>query len=306
MKTMLITGGGGFIGRNLINRLVALASYRIICLDQRLIDFYPQEVECVQGTFSDKDLLRKLLPGVDVVVHLGSNALPVNSDYVTDVEQNLLGSISLIKECENAKVGKIVFASSGGTIYGPDVKVPTSEESACNPICSYGIIKVAIENYLKLASRLTGMKSITLRIANPYGPWQNWNAVQGAIAVFCHKILSDLPITLFGDGCVERDFVYIDDLIDAFMKAIECDCVSESVNIGSGHCVSLIDILNAISKISGKSFKLDRLPARGCDVPRSCLAVGRAANILGWKPITSLAEGVRKTLEWQASHPTAF
>lgn len=306
MKNVLVTGGGGFIGRNLILALLKDERYNITCLDQRMVDFYPPCVRCIQGTFSDRNLLQTLLAGIDVVVHLGSNALPANSDYVTDVEQNLLGSITLIKECENAKVRKIVFSSSGGTIYGPDAVVPTPENSPRNPICSYGIIKVAVENYLKLASRLTGIQTLTLRIANPYGPWQNWNSAQGAIAIFCHKIIAGEPISLFGDGSIARDFVYINDVIEAFVGAIEAPVLTESCNIGSGECHSMLDIIRLIEQVSGQFASIQTLPSRGCDVPRSFLDIKHVGRVLSWHPKTALKDGIAATIKWQKENSNAF
>jgi len=306
MKTILITGGGGFIGRNLILRLVAIGGYRVICLDQRKIDFYPPEVRCETGTFSDRGLLEKLLPGVDVVVHLGSNALPANSNYVDDVEQNLLGSITLIKACEDAHVGAIVFASSGGTVYGPNAAVPTPENAPLNPICSYGIIKVAVEHYLALATRLSGMRTVTLRIANPYGPWQNWNSPQGAIAVFCHKVLTGQPIELFGDGSVSRDFVYIDDVVEAMLKAIEMQDLSGSINIGSGGCCTLNDVIGEIESVAGMHADIVNLPSRGCDVPRSYLDIGQAKVRMGWTPMVKFRDGIVRTIAWQRANTMVF
>ena len=198
MKRIVVTGGAGFIGQNLICRLCAEDDCQVVCVDQRACRHRCKSCECVIGSFADQALMRTLLSGTDMVVHLGSNALPANADYVSDVEQNLLGSISLIKECEKAGVRRFIFASSGGTVYGPNAPVPTPETSAVVPICSYGIIKVAVEHYLSLATRLSGLQAVTLRIANPYGPWQNWNAQQGVVSVFCHRILNDEPITLFG------------------------------------------------------------------------------------------------------------
>ena len=305
-KNILVTGGGGFLGRNLINRLIAEGVGSLICLDQRQISFLPSSVKCVVGSFSDRGLMRKILPGVDVVVHLGSNALPANNDYVADVEQNLLGSIALIRECEEAKVKQIVFASSGGTIYGPNAIVPTPESAARNPICSYGIIKVAVESYLQLATRLTGMKTTTLRIANPYGPWQNWNSPQGVIAVFCHKIMRGEPIELFGDGSVARDFLYIDDLMDAFVLAIENVQESTSINIGSGAMYSMNEVISTLEDIVGRKAIVTRQSGRGCDVPCSCLAIEEATNALGWRPKITFATGIAKTFMWQRDNPNAF
>ena len=306
VRKILVTGGCGFIGRNLIRHLCQIGCREIICLDQRSVDFGDSRVVCVLGSYSDAELLARLLDGVDVVIHLGSNALPANNDYLSDVEQNLLGSMTLIKAAEMAGVSRFVYPSSGGTVYGPNAPVPTPEDTQLSPICSYGIIKVAVEHYLRLVSRESAMKIYILRISNPYGPWQNWNAPQGVISVFCHKIMRNEPITLFGNGLNARDFIYIDDLIIAFERVIFDDVVSGTYNIGSGTCHTIRDIIDIIAEQLGVVPVIMSVQGRSCDVKKSYLSIDKARQTLNWAPIISLDEGIRKTIEWQRNNMKAF
>ena len=147
---------------------------------------------------------------------------------------------------------------------------------------------------------------MTLRIANPYGPWQNWNSAQGAVAVFCHKIMNREAIELFGDGSVARDFIYIDDVIDAFLAAIDAPVLTDSVNIGSGTCRTLKEMISVIEGNLGLPARIQSLPSRGCDVPRSFLDISKAACVLNWAPRTSFAEGIERTIAWQRANPKAY
>lgn len=306
MKKVLVTGGGGFWGRNLVCGLRKIADLDIITLDATRIDYQDEGVKHLVGDFSEESLLETVLPDVETVIHVDSTANPANDDYVSDVSRNLLGSVRLIRACEVLGVKRFLYASSGGTVYGPTDIVPTDEDQPRNPICSYGIVKMAVENYLAMAAKRSGMIGLSLRESNIYGPWQNWNERQGAAAVFCHAILSGEEIRLYGGGLVKRDFLYVDDLVDAYVAALNYEGDYASVNIGSGSSVSLRELVKCIEQFTGLKAKVKFLPSRGCDVPVSQLNIERARRLLSWRPKTQLEDGIANLVAWQRENPTVF
>jgi len=212
MKVCVI-GGSGFIGVNLCVRLLG-AGYKISVLDQRIntdlqaIDV-KGKIDWFVGDFSDKGLLCQSLSECEILFHLASITIPgsANDDPIFDIEKNLIASINLIKVANEMGVAHIIYASSGGTVYGIPDYVPLDENHATNPICSYGINKLAIEKYLKLSSYTGGASHTIFRLSNPYGKFQNPNSAQGVIPVFMKKMLSGEKITIWGDGEVVRDFI---------------------------------------------------------------------------------------------------
>ena len=193
---------------------------------------------------------------------------------------------------------KLIFVSSGGTIYGEPENTPILEEHSTNPICSYGISKLAIEKYLHLYEHLYGLDYMVLRVSNPYGERQNPESAQGAIPVFMLKVLQNKPIQIWGDGSIARDFIYISDVVDALVTAVETNSSEKVYNIGSGVPTSLNDLVKTIENVSGKMAKIEYTPQRKLDVPVNCLNISRAATDLGWSPKVSMRDGLNKTWGW--------
>jgi UDP-glucose 4-epimerase len=214
------------------------------------------------------------------------------------VESNVVGTLNLLNQSVQSGVKKIVFGSSGGTVYGVPQSIPIPENHPTNPICSYGITKLTIEKYLALFGRLHGLEPVILRMANPYGERQDFRRAQGAVAVFLGKTYRDETIEIWGDGTVARDFFYIGDLLPAVAAVIEEKVSSTVYNIGSGECCSLNAVLEAIRKVTGKEPKVEYKPGRPLDVPINCLDISRAKSELGWAPTTPLEEGLKKTWDW--------
>ncbi|MBU5613388.1 NAD-dependent epimerase/dehydratase family protein [Geomonas azotofigens] len=302
-SSCLITGGAGFIGCHLVRGL-ADVGWRVKVLDS----FVPEEwagrdprAEYVAGNFSDRDLLQKILPGVDVLLHLASTTTPAmaygRSAY--DVETNLIGTLHLLEEALRQGVGRVVFPSSGGTVYGKVLRTPITEKHPTRPISSHGIIKLAIENYIQMLSHEKGLKYTIMRIANPYGPGQRPGASQGAVAVFAGKILNNEPVEIWGDGSVVRDFLYVGDLVQAVLAALRSkESVNQILNIGSGCGVSIRELLSVIEEVTGRRADVRFQPARNFDVPVNILSIKKARAKLGWQPETRLLEGVRDTVPW--------
>ena len=240
------------------------------------------------------------MSGVEVVYHFVSTTLPKtsNDDPIYDVRSNLVDTIQLLESCVEAGVRKVIFASSGGTVYGPPETLPITEDHPTAPISSYGIVKLAIEKYLSLFHHLYGLDYAVLRISNPYGPYQDPGGQQGAVGVFLNRLYTGRPITIWGDGEVVRDYLYVSDLVDALELAALIESREKVLNIGSGEGLSLNALIRCISEVVGEHPAVEYLPARPLDVPASVLNVGRAKSALGWEPETGLAEGIERTWAW--------
>ena len=207
-------------------------------------------------------------------------------------------TLCLLEKSLEAGVQKIIFASSGGTVYGIPKTLPIPETHSTDPICSYGICKLTIEKYLNLFNYLHGLKHVILRLGNPYGKRQKSNNVQGAIAVFLGKALRGEEIVIWGDGSVARDYFHVNDLTDAFAKAVEVDTQSNIYNIASGMAVSLSEVVKTIERVIGKKLMIRNIQGRKFDVPTNCLDISLASKELGWQPKTSLEDGIKWTWEW--------
>jgi UDP-glucose 4-epimerase len=254
----------------------------------------------IEGDFINKDDLANAVPGCDIIFHLVSTTLPKssNDNPIYDVDTNVIGTLQLLEVARRSGVRKIVFISSGGTVYGIPRQLPVPESHSTDPLVSYGISKLAIEKYLHLYKGLHGLAYTILRVANPFGERQRVNAAQGAVAVFLHKALGGETIEIWGDGSVTRDYVYIQDVVDAFLKAMDYEGEPRVFNVGSGEGRSLNQVLETIEDLLGHPVKRRYLPARKFDVPVNVLDISRARQALGWEPRFSFREGLGRTIEW--------
>jgi len=300
----LILGGAGFIGSNIVDALVS-KGHRVRVFDlpnvsTQNLEHLSDRIEVMHGDFkNDKDICLAL-DDMDVIVHLVYTTLPSpsNDNPVYDIDTNLVASINLLQQAVRKGIKKIIFASSGGTVYGIPKNLPISETHQTNPICSYGISKLAIEKYMALFNYLHGLKYTVLRIANPYGERQRIDNVQGSIAVFLGKALSDQIITIWGDGSIARDFVYIGDVVSSFVRVIENDVNSPVYNIAFGQAYTLKDILSITGQVTGRTLKVKFTSSRKLDVPVNCLDISLAKKELDWKPQVSLEEGISRFCNW--------
>jgi UDP-glucose 4-epimerase len=308
-KRALVLGGNGFIGSNLVRDLLeAGMAVRVLDIRRESALPRPAAVEFVEGDFTNRALSERALEAIDVVFHLASATIPASGtgDPVHDVTENLLGTLRLVEACVARGVRRIVFISSGGTVYGRPRQVPIPEDHPQDPINSYGIVKLAIEKYLAMYAHLGRLDPIVLRAANPYGPGQFTRGAQGAVAVAFGCILRGEPFQLWGDGSVVRDFLYVDDLTRALLSASAAPAGGPRVyNVGSGVGVALRDVLAACESAAGRPLRIERLPGRAIDVPANVLDCRRAGEILGWTPRVALEEGLSRTWEWVAGSPGA-
>lgn len=302
----LVLGGGGFIGTHLAGRLLD-EGHEVRVYDRSPNRFAgtPDGAEYVEGDLGNHGLIRDALEGVDVVFHLVSTTLPKtsNDDPGYDVRSNLVDTIQFLESCVEAGVRKVVFTSSGGTVYGPPRSVPIPEDHPTEPISSYGIVKLAIEKYLALFHHLHGLDYAALRVSNPYGPYQNPAGQQGAISVFLNRIRTGQPINIWGDGSVVRDYIYISDLVDALEIAARTETRSKLFNVGHGEGASLNELLEIMDGVVDATPEAEYLPARSLDVPASVLDVSRAGFELGWSPRVDLNQGIALTWDWIQSLP---
>ena len=304
MGPCLVLGGAGFIGSHLVEAL-AQQGRPVRIFDRPHVDRLPlfpraKGFEIFTGDFLNPQALVPALEGVELVFHLISTTLPQNSNDhpVYDVESNVLGSLRLIELCRERGVRKVVFVSSGGTVYGVPRATPVAEDHPTDPISSYGIHKLTVEKYLALAHRLHGLDYCVVRPANLYGPRQRLDTAQGAVAVFLDQALRDQPIQIWGDGSVVRDYVYVTDAVDAMLKAASFEGAPRIFNIGSGKGTSLKELVAAIGQLLGREIKVEHSSGRAVDVPSNVLDASLAARHLGWRASTPLSEGLRRTCEW--------
>jgi UDP-glucose 4-epimerase len=300
----VIFGGGGFIGSAIADKLLEEGHSLRIFERPRVPPYRAFEshenVEWISGDLQSKHDLEEAIKGVDGVLHLVSTTLPKssNDDPIYDIQTNVIATLNMLDVMVEQKVKKIVFISSGGTIYGKPVNCPLSEDHPTNPEVSYGISKLTIEKYLYLYSKLYNIKPVTLRVANPYGERQRIETAQGAIAAFVSRATAGKKIDIWGDGSVTRDYIYIKDIADAFSKALSYQGSELIFNIGSGEGTTLNTLIGLIENIIETPIDRNFLPARTFDVPVNVLDCALAKRELGWKAQFRLQEGLKRTIKW--------
>lgn len=299
-----IFGGGGFIGSAVADRMLRDGHEVKIFEHPRVIpyrQFSPAEpVTWVTGDLLSADDVSKAVEGGDVIFHLVSTTLPKssNDDPIYDVRSNLVSTLQMLNAMVLHNVARIVFISSGGTIYGNPVYLPLDEKHPTDPIVSYGITKLAIEKYLLLYAQLYGLKPVILRVANTYGERHRIETAQGAVGVFIHRALRGEPVEVWGDGSITRDFIYVGDVAQAFAKAATYSGDYRVFNIGSGNATSLNALIEMIEQVLDAPVKRDYRLARVFDVPASVLCNKLAQQELGWFPEVAMKDGIARTAEW--------
>ena len=301
---VVIFGGGGFIGSSIADRLL-LDGHELRIFERPRVASYrkfaeSERVEWVAGDLSSIHDVSDAISGVDIVLHLVSTTLPKssNDDPIYDVQSNVVATLQMLNAMVAHNVRKIVFISSGGTVYGKPMYLPIDENHPTDPLVSYGITKLAIEKYLQMYSHLYGIRAITLRVANPYGERQRIETAQGAVGVFLHHALKGLPIEIWGDGSVTRDYLHVSDVAEAFVRAMDYSGTKSFFNISSGAGTSLNELIGMLEDVTGKPVKVRYLPSRSFDVPVSVLSNDLARDELKWTPSISMRDGIARTAEW--------
>lgn len=297
---VLVIGGNGFIGSHIVDALLRMGH------TVRVFDRHPEyfrallpAVDYHYGDFRDRMSLAGALIGIDAVFHLVSTTFPGTADLdpKADVRENLIGTLELVETLLGLQITRLLFISSGGTVYGVPEQVPVPETHPLRPINSYGIVKAAIEQYIESYRRTSGLSPIIIRASNPFGPRQGHTGVQGVVSTFLNRIARGEEIEIWGDGSVVRDFVDVRDLAE--LCALAGTSGREGTyNAGSGVGTSLNRLLEVIREVTGKEVQPRYRPARLIDVPVSLLDCTRARQDFGWAPNRSLSEGLENTWRW--------
>jgi UDP-glucose 4-epimerase len=303
---VLITGGAGFIGSHLVDRLVE-EGHSVVIVDhhKKTKHRFPNTQATVYkigfGEAQISEVLIEEKP--DAICHLAAQISVTKSvaDPAHDARVNILDSITLLDAARKAGVQHFVFASSGGAIYGDHPERPTPELMDAQPLSPYGMSKQAFERYLNQYCERHGMRHVVLRFANAYGPRQLPGGEAAVIPIFLRELMMGGQARIFGDGSSTRDFVYIDDITEAFLRALKSD-YRGTINIASGQETSVMTLLNTLKEIHGATHEHVHDEDRAGEIKRSVLDPSLAKETLGWESRTGLRDGLKKTYDWFKNH----
>ncbi len=300
-KSCIIFGGAGFIGSHIAEDLLD-KDFNVTLFDKlnsskKNIVQIMGDINFIEGDFNNEIDIGKAIKGHDYAVHLVSSTLPASSNLNPhyDVESNLISSLHLFDKCVNSGVKKVIFISSGGTVYGNPIKLPINEKHPTNPMSSYGIIKLSIEKYLGLYKNLKGLDYKILRFSNPFGERQNPKLAQGLISHLLYQIKHKKPIEIWGDGKVIRDYFYIKDGAKSIYRAITDKSNNSIYNISSSNGLSINQILDRFRRVLNLKFKVKYMDSRKFDVKSNVLDNSLAAKYLKWKPETDFNTALKNT-----------
>jgi len=304
-RDVLVVGGGGYIGQHLVRRLCA-SGRQITVLDRRpVVPDLTAGVEYVQGDYAERDLLIKLLDRHQDVIHLAYATVPNTSfqDPLADLLQNLPPMVQLFAEAA-ARGNRVLFVSSGGTVYGASDRIPICEAHPTKPVSPYGVTKLTQEHYAHLYAATHGLKFICVRPGNAYGEGQQPFTGQGFIPTAMASAMKGLPIKMFGENGTVRDYIFITDLTEGICCALERGGLSETYNIGTGTGRSnreIIDVLRPLMKEIDCNIIVENLPERVFDVKANVLDSTKLREHTGWEPQVDFAEGLIRTRDWLRS-----
>lgn len=299
----LVTGGAGFIGSHTVDALIA-KGHHVVVVDN-FSSGHKKNVNPKAKVYSISvvdaralhDIFKKEKP--QYVVHLAAqkDVRASVSDPAFDASENIIGGINVLEACVAAKVKKIVFASTGGAIYGETKNIPTSEPEPCRPISPYGIAKLTVEHYLYYYKHTYGLQYAVLRYANVYGPRQDPYGEAGVVAIFSAKLLSGETPLINGTGKQTRDYVYVGDVVAANIRALAGN-KSGIWNIGTGKETDVNELYTAIASAVGSTKRAKHGPAKSGEQMRSAVHISKARRELGWRPRYALAKGIKETVRW--------
>ena len=299
---IMITGGAGFIGSHLVDKLSAL-NFDIVVVDN-LASGHQSNLGS-SARFYNVDITDEHLSDIfeqekpDIVFHLAAQISVQASmkDPYNDSRINVLGSINLFENCVRFGVKKVIYASSGGAIYGEPLYLPCDEAHPINPLSHYGVAKYAVEKYLQVYNNSFGLQYTVLRFSNVYGPRQDPHGEAGVVAIFSKGMINGEPLVINGSGSQERDFLFVSDLVDALTKSIDI-ADGEIINIGTGQGYSVNYVHDELKKHSGYMLDTSSGPEKPGEVFRIYLDSEKARDILGWVPKIPIEEGLRLTVDW--------
>ena len=306
-RKAIVTGGAGFIGSHLVDALVD-QNWDLLVIDDLssghlghiaparrrgkvavlVMDIRAPELAEATTRFSP-----------EVIFHLAaqSKVRPSVEDPLKDASINVLGTLNVLLAAVKAEARRVVFASSGGAIYGGGARLPATERTAKHPESPYGITKKIVEDYFRWFREAYGLEYVLLAMANVYGPRQDPGLEGGVTAIFAKAMLEGRRPTIFGDGGQTRDYVFVGDVVDAYLRAADKGN-GLLLNIGSGRETSVLDLYEMLARITGFPMRAEFVEPKPGDIARSVVSPARAKSALGWQAWTSLEEGLRRTVEW--------
>jgi len=304
MAKILVTGGAGFIGSNLVHKLIQMR-HNVVVIDNLSTGFrsnlHPQakfyKVDICSAVI-DKIFQREK---IDYILHYAAQVDVRKSlqNPILDVQVNISGSINLLRSCQKHKVKKVIFASTGGAIYGEQSYFPADEKHLELPISPYGVAKLSVEKYLHFYKEVYGIPYVAVRYANVYGPRQNPKGDSGVVAIFSEKLLRNEALTIYGKGEQTRDYVYVEDAVNAALLALKSKQTG-SFNIGTGKETSVNQLYQMMKTKTGSGSRVTYAPFRAGEQMRSCIDYTKAKKLLGWKPSFDLYSGLDLTLKYYA------
>lgn len=305
-----LLGGAGFIGINLVLELSKNPNNKITVVDRDEAFFHPVSemnlcnVKFVQSDCVENSNFLDLVMDQDIVYHLISTTVPTTSNQhiAEELKANVILTANLLDACVKSNVKKIVFLSSGGTVYGKEAKCPLNEKTPTNPITSYGVQKITIEKLIYLYSYMYGIDYRIIRLTNPYGPYQRPNGVLGAVTTFTYKALKGEEINVYGDGSVVRDFIYIEDAVRGIQKIVDGNDQHRTFNLGCGYGTSIKQVLVIIERTLNIPLNIKYTEARKVDVPVNYLDISRFEKAYGSLDPLKLEEGIRRTADFMKNY----
>lgn len=306
MRTCII-GGAGFIGQHLMNALLSQGKkIRIVGRRSQELVALPDNVEYFQGDVRNRGFLLRALSEVDEIVDLAYSSVPKTSyeNPLLDISDNLPGTVGLFDVVSGLSIKKIVYVSSGGTVYGEPQALPIAETHPTNPISPYGITKLALEKYAQMYHRLKGLPVVCVRPSNPYGEGQMPFIGQGFVATAIASMLAGRELTIYGDTGTTRDYIYVKDLALGLAAALDYGVPGEVYNLGSGVGRTNLDIIKELMPFAqeqGLKPLIGHVAPRSFDVSSNVLESGKLRSCSDWEPKVSLSEGLRLTWDWHVA-----
>lgn len=301
---ILVTGGAGFIASHIVDAYVE-DGHDVAVIDDLSTgrkEFLNRKAKFYRADIKEREAVKKVIREVKPEI-INHHAAQINvrdsvKDPINDLEINLIGLLNLLEEAKSAGLKKFIFASSGGVVYGEADKIPTPESYVpLHPQSPYGITKLAGEYYLNYYFQSFGISYLALRYSNVYGPRQNPHGEAGVVAIFTLKLLKNETPVINGDGLQTRDYVFVEDIVSANRKAVNC-AKTGSLNIGTGKETNVNEIFEEIRKITAKDIKPVHGPAKPGEQKKSCLSFGLAKQVLGWQAKVGLEDGLKKTVDY--------
>jgi UDP-glucose 4-epimerase len=291
---IVVFGASGFVGRNVVDRLSG--GHDVLAADIAQVEF-PQNVEFRKTDITDMESVLEAVKGSDAVVHLAVSQLTKSLDSpVLNTKVNIMGTLNVLEACRNTEAKKIIF-SSASSLVGEVLHSPVDEKHPTNPKTPYAVSKLSCEHYIRVYHELYGIDHVTFRFFNLYGPYQ-YPQGGGLIPNIFRRILGKEPVTVFGDGSAVRDFIYIDDVVDFYERAIESEAKNELVNMGTGKGSTIMNVITGIGEVTGIEPNIEYKPERKGEIANFVADTTKLEKVFDSIPKIELKDGLERTYQW--------